>query len=248
MEYGLKPLGREKLWLWLMLAPTIIGLAFGTIGSLLARGLLEQDPAATHRTDRADPWSRRLLALLGIDPGDGTAPVELGADEQQIRWSPLRAAPLMAERALTAAGLEAILRDALAAELADARLGVEQFVGVPVPVPEPHRTRLGVAATTLGRDVVIGRTVLDRTSTVAVVVGPVGREGYRRFAVEPEAAARLRAIVGLASRGDLQAVIDVQLAPDAAPPPRLASQGGSRLGRDTWLGGQRKAATIRVEG
>ena len=36
MEYGLKPLGREKLWLWVMLVPTIIGLAFGTIGSLLA--------------------------------------------------------------------------------------------------------------------------------------------------------------------------------------------------------------------
>jgi len=36
MEYGLKPLGREKLWLWLMLAPTVIGLTFGTIGSLLA--------------------------------------------------------------------------------------------------------------------------------------------------------------------------------------------------------------------
>src|SRR5215510_1782483 len=36
MEYGLKPLGREKFWLWLMLAPTIIGLLFGTIGSLFA--------------------------------------------------------------------------------------------------------------------------------------------------------------------------------------------------------------------
>ncbi len=36
MEYGLKPLGREKIWLWLMLAPTIIGLVFGTIGSLVA--------------------------------------------------------------------------------------------------------------------------------------------------------------------------------------------------------------------
>ncbi|MDX9991816.1 MAG: sugar ABC transporter permease [Anaerolineales bacterium] len=36
MNYGLKPLGREKLWLWLMLVPTIIGLLFGTIGSLLA--------------------------------------------------------------------------------------------------------------------------------------------------------------------------------------------------------------------
>jgi multiple sugar transport system permease protein len=40
MEYGLKPLGREKLWLWLMLVPTIIGLLFGTIGSLLATLML----------------------------------------------------------------------------------------------------------------------------------------------------------------------------------------------------------------
>jgi multiple sugar transport system permease protein len=36
MDYGLKPLGREKWWLWLMLLPTIIGLIFGTIGSLFA--------------------------------------------------------------------------------------------------------------------------------------------------------------------------------------------------------------------
>ena len=36
MDYGLKPLGREKVWLWLMLLPTIIGLLFGTIGSLFA--------------------------------------------------------------------------------------------------------------------------------------------------------------------------------------------------------------------
>jgi len=36
VQYGLKPLGREKLWLWLMLVPTLIGLAFGTMGSLLA--------------------------------------------------------------------------------------------------------------------------------------------------------------------------------------------------------------------
>lgn len=40
MEYGLRPLGREKLWLWGLLAPTLIGLAFGTIGSLLATLLL----------------------------------------------------------------------------------------------------------------------------------------------------------------------------------------------------------------
>jgi multiple sugar transport system permease protein len=36
MEYGLKPLGRERLSLWLMLTPTLIGLVFGALGSILA--------------------------------------------------------------------------------------------------------------------------------------------------------------------------------------------------------------------
>jgi multiple sugar transport system permease protein len=36
MEYGLKPLGRERLWLWAMLTPTLIGLVFGVLGSILA--------------------------------------------------------------------------------------------------------------------------------------------------------------------------------------------------------------------
>jgi multiple sugar transport system permease protein len=40
MTFGLKPLGRERFWLWGLLTPTLIGLAFGTIGSLLATLLL----------------------------------------------------------------------------------------------------------------------------------------------------------------------------------------------------------------
>jgi multiple sugar transport system permease protein len=36
MEYGLKPLGRERFWVIFLLAPTLIGLAFGAIGSVLA--------------------------------------------------------------------------------------------------------------------------------------------------------------------------------------------------------------------
>lgn len=36
MDYGLKPLGREKLWVWLLLTPTLIGLIFGAFGSVLA--------------------------------------------------------------------------------------------------------------------------------------------------------------------------------------------------------------------
>jgi multiple sugar transport system permease protein len=36
MDTGFKPLGREKITLWLMLAPTLIGLVFGVLGSILA--------------------------------------------------------------------------------------------------------------------------------------------------------------------------------------------------------------------
>ena len=36
MQYGLKPLGREKLWLLALLMPTLIGLLFGALGSVLA--------------------------------------------------------------------------------------------------------------------------------------------------------------------------------------------------------------------
>jgi multiple sugar transport system permease protein len=36
MDYGLKPLGREKIWFWAMLAPTLIGLVFGALGSIIA--------------------------------------------------------------------------------------------------------------------------------------------------------------------------------------------------------------------
>jgi multiple sugar transport system permease protein len=40
MEYGLKPLGREKFWLWALLTPTFIGLIFGALGSVIATLLL----------------------------------------------------------------------------------------------------------------------------------------------------------------------------------------------------------------
>lgn len=36
MQEGLKPLGREKIALWILLAPSLIGLVFGTVGSIIA--------------------------------------------------------------------------------------------------------------------------------------------------------------------------------------------------------------------
>jgi multiple sugar transport system permease protein len=40
MQEGLRPLGRERGWLAILLVPTLIGLAFGTVGSIVATIIL----------------------------------------------------------------------------------------------------------------------------------------------------------------------------------------------------------------
>lgn len=40
MDGRLRPLGNERIWLWLMLAPTLVGILFGTAGSLVASGAI----------------------------------------------------------------------------------------------------------------------------------------------------------------------------------------------------------------
>lgn len=36
MQTGLKPLGNERIWVWVLLAPTLVGLLFGVLGSIAA--------------------------------------------------------------------------------------------------------------------------------------------------------------------------------------------------------------------
>jgi multiple sugar transport system permease protein len=40
MQAGIKPLGSERLWLLLLLAPTLVGLLFGALGSVLATAVI----------------------------------------------------------------------------------------------------------------------------------------------------------------------------------------------------------------
>jgi type VI secretion system protein ImpH len=223
--------------------------------SFLARGQLKYDPAAAHVSDAADPWSSRLLAWLGVDEpraaegralaaAAGVGAAAPGLSRREARFLLLRAAALLAERALTADGLEAILNDLMRDELGEgARVEVEQFVGVWVPIPEPDRTRLGTAACALGRSVVLGRQVFDRSSRVAVVVGPLDRRGYERFVMEARARDRLRSVIAGVTGGDLVYDLVLALAPGAAPPARLGAA-GSRLGVDGWLGRQGEAARL----
>lgn len=66
MTGTLKPLGAERAWLWLMLAPTLVGIAFGTAGSLVASGVI-----SLFKWDLINPASWAGLgnyAQLAVDP------------------------------------------------------------------------------------------------------------------------------------------------------------------------------------
>ncbi|WP_242396310.1 type VI secretion system baseplate subunit TssG [Anaeromyxobacter oryzisoli] len=206
--------------------------------SLFHRAATVHDPTANHLSDQSDAWSRRVLALAGLDAGAAALPnVE--------RWRLLRWAPLLGGRAMTAAGLEAALADLLSDDLGAARVAVEQFVGTWAPVAAEDRTRLGVAACELGKTALLGSRVYDRAGKFRVVIGPLDRAGYARFSDPALQALVARAIAALAG-DELERELVLWLGPDAAPRLELSSRCASQLGRNAWLGRQATEARFTV--
>jgi type VI secretion system protein ImpH len=213
--------------------------------SLLYRSLARCDLPGSLRTDCADLWSQRILMLLGFDgPPGGALPAA----------RVLRLAGLLADGEVTARTLELAIEDALAADLGDASVAVEQFIGTWVAIDPDQLTRLGRAQSRLGRDLLLGSRVFDRAGKFRITVGPLTSEGYARFAREraPPAAGELhplRRIEQVAQAllpGALEHEVVLWLRSDAAPSFQLAAGGPTRLGQNSWLGSQSREARITV--
>jgi type VI secretion system protein ImpH len=201
--------------------------------SLFYRARARGDYPNTYRSDQADAWSERLLSLLGRE---GPAAVE--------RWRLLRWAPLLAERNVTATALEAAIGDVIAEEMGEVGVTVETFVGGWADVDPEDHNRLGVARSALGRDLVVGRRILDRAGKFRIVVGPLSREAFARISQDQVVLRRVASLVGDLCAGPLEYETVLWLSKDAAPHLEL---GGARLGRDAWLGGQVREARLRVD-
>jgi type VI secretion system protein ImpH len=204
--------------------------------SFVYRARAKYDAPASWRSDLTDAWSPRLFALLGIDAWEPAVP-------GPPRWQLLRLAPLLADREVTSHTLEVAIREALGPDLGGARVAVEPFVGGWVDIAPEDRNRLGRSPSRIGVDLVLGRRVVDVAGRFRVVIGPLSAESYPLF-VGGEPVRRAEAMIAGLVAEPIEHEIVLWLSEDAAPPVRL---GRSRLGKDSWLGGQRRQIRIRAD-
>lgn len=207
--------------------------------SFFARAQARSDWPGGYRSDRSDAWSGRVLALLGREQGAGRG----GAPA----WRLLRWAGLLAERAVPAPALAAAVEDAVAEELEGAGVAVEELAGAWVEIAASQLNRLGRSGTRLGADLLLGRRIFDRAGKFRVVIGPLSREGFARFGHGSEAVRRVAEAVRALVVEPLDFDVVLWLRPEAVPRLELSARRGSRLGRDSWLGGRSAETRIRVD-
>jgi type VI secretion system protein ImpH len=121
--------------------------------------------------------------------------------------------------------------------------------GVPerAAIPPDQRCRLGLGASRLGEDCVLGAALWNATSRFRIHLGPLGREAFEGLAPGgPEHRALTELVEGWLDV-PLDWTLRITLASEAASVARLGEAGpGRRLGVDTWLG-RPSSASVTTE-
>lgn len=199
--------------------------------SLLYRGVRKFDWANEFTGDDADPWARRVLAVLGFDVYE-RRPLQAVEPAALLRVAPALLAPVRSGEQL-----EAILVELLADELGTpgeepARIEVVGFAGSWAPIDAEHQLRLGSGAVRLGHDSFLGAACLHRAGLARVVVGPLDQAGLRRFQPGGRGFAVVAELLGHLSDEPVEFELELVLRREAE---LAAVLGRSRLGDDAWL-------------
>jgi len=179
-----------------------------------------------------DQWSRRVLALAGIDTYDKQTSGTLKA------WQLLRLAPLLAQRSRTGEQLAVALEEVLADDLEGARVRVRQFIGQWVEIDT--RFQLGSRRYGLGRNTLLGSKAFDRMGAIRLEIAPLPPRAYKRLLPEGDLLPVVREVVALFVREPLQYNLELGLTESVTQTFRLSSSDSPQLGRETWLGTSRQ--------
>jgi type VI secretion system protein ImpH len=171
-----------------------------------------------------DPAGReRLFSLVGL----GEPELREGLPEA---WSLLRYAALLSQFPRSAAGLSAMLRDALSVPVETVPCMYRR-----VPIPEDQRCFLGLSGNVLGGDAVVGEEAEDRGGKFRLRVGPVDIDDFQALMPGGAKHARLAALTRFYLDAPLEFDIELLLARDAVKTARLGAPRWAGLGLDTWI-------------
>ena len=184
--------------------------------------------AREYTKDAVDPWSRRILALAGIDAWSG----------RKLKFLPfsrlLRLAPLLAARPRSARMLELVIEDVCGEALEGASVQVEQFAGGWTKLDVDQQMALGRRNHALGVDSVVGTRCFDISGKAKIVLGPLG-DSYRRFLADGDLYPVIIELLGVLKQEPVQFDLELVLDRHARPAFRLGQSNGGRVGVDTWL-------------
>jgi|CZKU01.1.fsa_nt_gi type VI secretion system protein ImpH len=192
--------------------------------------------SAAFQPEGTDPFTRRMLAFVGVDlegaaPQRGLGPLDL-----------LALAPLLVAGGRTARTLQIALE-----RVVKGSVRIDQFVARTVQIGQDQRCLLGVQNCTLDADFAIGSTVTDCSGRFRVVVGPVDYATFESFMPGGREHARLRDVIMQLSPGHLEPELEIFVGAAHTPRFQLGREAGSQLGVSTHLtSGEQKSMRARV--
>jgi len=196
---------------------------------------VKYDPAREYAQDGGDPWSKRILALCGLDSWTRRRPKHIPL------WRLLRLAPILANQVRSGKAIEVALQDLCGEALGDATVEVVQFAGGWVPLDADQRTQLQTRNSVLGRSSVLGKQCYHRAGKAIVTIGPL-HENFRRLLQDGDLYPAVCELLGMMVTEPIELELDLVLAEHARPPFLLGTRSGGTLGTDSWLSSRAGAA------
>jgi type VI secretion system protein ImpH len=181
--------------------------------------------ASGFRSDGADVFTRRAMSFVGVDGHVGRPPE--GLSPQRL----LSLAHILSMMSRPPRSLERILHELIPG----ARSQVVSFIGRRVTLADDQICRLGKQSSTLGVDMTVGKTVLDRSGRFRVVIGPLPHSLFQSLMPGGAAFAPLRQVIEQFSRGTLEPEVELRLDDSARLQFQLGGANTASLGVTTIL-------------
>jgi type VI secretion system protein ImpH len=177
----------------------------------------------------------RLFCLVGL--GEKELRDEFRSPNLMIRY-----AGLFTQFPRSAAGLQALLRDALGLK----SLSIEECLATWVPIPVEQRARLGTQSSSLGRNIYVGQMIQDRMGAFRIHIGPLKKRQFQELMPGMPKHELLTTMVRLYIPEALEYDLHVSMYPGEAQKTCLGGAQWSVLGLDTWVFSRSSIGEVEV--